>query len=208
MIWTQSWPQKIQEVIGCSRLGRVSVRGWRHSWAEVGASATTSEPHKSGPLPSWALQSLGSQYCFRAKELPGETDYRGMLDWKARSLCTVPAVLSIAFLHLLGACLGRAALRMLAHGWTAAQSLGGPPAHQPAQGCSPTGPLRFIRYLSKGLQNASGFPSGSAGRKSAYNAGNTEHVSWSPGPERCPGEGNGNPLQYSCLKNPMDREAW
>ena len=25
---------------------------------------------------------------------------------------------------------------------------------------------------------------------------------------RCPGEGNGNPLQYSCLKNPMDRGAW
>ena len=29
-----------------------------------------------------------------------------------------------------------------------------------------------------------------------------------PGLERSPGEGNGNPLQYSCLENPMDREAW
>ena len=29
-----------------------------------------------------------------------------------------------------------------------------------------------------------------------------------PGPERSPGEGNGNPLQCSCLRNPMDREAW
>ena len=29
-----------------------------------------------------------------------------------------------------------------------------------------------------------------------------------PGPGRSPGEGNGNPLQYSCLENPMDREAW
>ena len=29
-----------------------------------------------------------------------------------------------------------------------------------------------------------------------------------PGSERSPGEGNGNPLQYSCLKNSMDREAW
>ena len=29
-----------------------------------------------------------------------------------------------------------------------------------------------------------------------------------PGPERSPGEGNGNPLQYSCLGNPMDRGAW
>ena len=29
-----------------------------------------------------------------------------------------------------------------------------------------------------------------------------------PGSRRCPGEGNGNPLQYSCLENPMDKEAW
>ena len=29
-----------------------------------------------------------------------------------------------------------------------------------------------------------------------------------PGSGRSPGEGNGNPLQYSCLENPMDREAW
>ena len=29
-----------------------------------------------------------------------------------------------------------------------------------------------------------------------------------PGPERSPGEGNGNPLQHSCLENPMDRVAW
>ena len=29
-----------------------------------------------------------------------------------------------------------------------------------------------------------------------------------PGSERSPGERNGNPLQYSCLKNPMDKEAW
>ena len=29
-----------------------------------------------------------------------------------------------------------------------------------------------------------------------------------PGSERLPGEGNGNPLQYSCLENPMDRGAW
>ena len=29
-----------------------------------------------------------------------------------------------------------------------------------------------------------------------------------PGWERSPGEGNGNPLKYSCLKNPMDRGAW
>ena len=37
------------------------------------------------------------------------------------------------------------------------------------------------------------------------NAGDTGLI---PGSERSPGEGNGNPLQYSCLKNPMDREVW
>ena len=31
---------------------------------------------------------------------------------------------------------------------------------------------------------------------------------WIPGLGRCSGEGNGNPLQYSCLENPMDRGAW
>ena len=37
------------------------------------------------------------------------------------------------------------------------------------------------------------------------NAGDTDSI---PGPGRSPGEGNGNPLQYSCLGNPMDRGAW
>ena len=37
------------------------------------------------------------------------------------------------------------------------------------------------------------------------NAGDT---GWIPGSERTPGEGNGNPLQYFCLGNPMDRGAW
>ena len=37
------------------------------------------------------------------------------------------------------------------------------------------------------------------------NAGDVGSV---PGSERSPGEGNGNPLQYACLENPMDREAW
>ena len=53
-----------------------------------------------------------------------------------------------------------------------------------------------------------GFPSDSAGREPAYNAGDTEDVGSIPGSARSPGGGNGNPLQYSCLKNPMDRGAW
>ena len=40
------------------------------------------------------------------------------------------------------------------------------------------------------------------------NAGDTEDVGSVPGSRRFPGVGNGNPLQYSCLENCMDREAW
>ena len=40
------------------------------------------------------------------------------------------------------------------------------------------------------------------------NAGDIKDVGSIPGSGRSPGEGNGNPLQYSCLENPMDREAW
>jgi len=50
-----------------------------------------------------------------------------------------------------------------------------------------------------------GFPGGSDGEESACNAGDVGSV---PGSGRSPGEGNGNPLQYSCLEHPMDRGAW
>ena len=46
---------------------------------------------------------------------------------------------------------------------------------------------------------------GSGGKVSAYNAGTLGLI---PGSGRTTGEGNGNPLQYSCLGNPMDKEAW
>ena len=49
------------------------------------------------------------------------------------------------------------------------------------------------------------FPSGSNGKASACNAGDPGLI---PGLGRSPGEGNGNPLQYSYLENPMDRGAW
>ena len=45
------------------------------------------------------------------------------------------------------------------------------------------------------------FPGGSDGKASAYNAGDPGSI---PGSGRSPGEGNGNPLQYSCLENPLD----
>ena len=48
-----------------------------------------------------------------------------------------------------------------------------------------------------------GTPGGSDGKESACNAGNTGDVGSIPGFGRSPGEGNGNPLQYSCLENFM-----
>ena len=49
------------------------------------------------------------------------------------------------------------------------------------------------------------FPGSSDSKASAYNAGDLGSI---PGLGRSPGEGNGNPLQYSCLENPMDGGAW
>ena len=63
----------------------------------------------------------------------------------------------------------------------------------------PTGPgWKHVNWLD-------GFPGGSEGRESAYNAGDLGSI---PGSGRSPGGGNGNPLQYFCLENPMDRGAW
>ena len=55
------------------------------------------------------------------------------------------------------------------------------------------------------LNLVEGLPAGSDGKESACNAGNLGSI---PGLGRCPGEGKGNPLQYSCLENPMDGGAW
>ena len=61
-------------------------------------------------------------------------------------------------------------------------------------------PVTFDRY-----QKSYDFPGGSDGKVSAYNAGDLGSI---PGSGRSPGEGNGNPLLYSCLENPMDGGAW
>ena len=58
-----------------------------------------------------------------------------------------------------------------------------------------------------------GFPGGASGKEpnvSLANARDTRDTSSIPGSERgrSPGEGHGNPLQYSCLENPIDRGAW
>ena len=57
------------------------------------------------------------------------------------------------------------------------------------------------------LYNGIYFPGGSDGKVSAYNVGDPCSQPEIPGLGRS-GEGNGNPLQYSCLENPMDGGAW
>ena len=62
-------------------------------------------------------------------------------------------------------------------------------------------PKGVLNFTTKSL----GFPHSSVGKESVCNAGDLSLI---PGLGRFPGEGNGNPLQYSCLENPMARGAW
>ena len=65
---------------------------------------------------------------------------------------------------------------------------------------------RYARLSLKSLLNKwVKVPSGSEGKASACSAGDSGSI---PGLGRSPGEGNGNPFQYSCLENSMDRGAW
>ena len=70
-------------------------------------------------------------------------------------------------------------------------------------------PLEFLLHLPSFsfpvFKHLVGFPYGSVCKESACNAGQPGLI---PGLGRSPGEGNGNPLQYSCLENPMDRGDW
>ena len=53
-----------------------------------------------------------------------------------------------------------------------------------------------------------GFSGGAVVKNPPANAGDARDVGFIPGSERLPGVGNGNPVQHSCLENPMDRGAW
>ena len=53
-----------------------------------------------------------------------------------------------------------------------------------------------------------GFLGGSSGKEPSVSAGDIKDEGLIPGSGRSPGEGHGNPLQHSCLENPMDRGAW
>ena len=59
--------------------------------------------------------------------------------------------------------------------------------------------------IREGVVKTMGFPDGSEVKASTSNAGDPGSI---PGLGRSPGEGNGNPLQYSCLENSMNGEAW
>ena len=59
-----------------------------------------------------------------------------------------------------------------------------------------------------GAIKSGGFPGSSAVKNSPANAGDLRDAGLIPGSGRSPGEGHGNPLQYSCLENPTDRGAW
>ena len=60
----------------------------------------------------------------------------------------------------------------------------------------------YSNYCTIALLSHINFPGGSVSIVSAFNAG------FNPWVERSPGEGNGNPFQYSCLENPTDRGTW
>ena len=71
---------------------------------------------------------------------------------------------------------------------------------------NPLSSTLLLGIFSLGISSVSGSsPGGSEGKESACNAGDLGSI---PGSGRFPGEGNGYPLQYSCLENSMDRGAW
>ena len=65
--------------------------------------------------------------------------------------------------------------------------------------------IPFKSFVLAGIYPVWGFPQSSVGKESASKAGDPGSIR---GLGRTPGEGNGNPIQYSCLENPMDRGAW
>jgi len=58
------------------------------------------------------------------------------------------------------------------------------------------------------LNTIRGFPGGTNDKDLPANAGDIRDTGLIPGSGRSPAGGNGNPLRYSCLENPMDRGAW
>ena len=78
------------------------------------------------------------------------------------------------------------------------QCAGGGRAHKGTEKCICKDPEHLRSYIQ-------GFSGDSDSKQSSRNAGDLGLI---PGSGRSPGEGHGNPLQYSCLENPRDRGAW
>ena len=75
-----------------------------------------------------------------------------------------------------------------------------------SKGSSPTRDrtrITHVSYIGREVLSHLDFPGDSDGKASAYNAGDPSST---PGSGRSPGEGSGNPLQYSCLENPMEED--
>ena len=70
--------------------------------------------------------------------------------------------------------------------------------------------LSFCCHCENAAHQAAtvGFPGGSVDKNPPANARDTRDLGSIPGPRRSPAGGNGNPLHYFCLENPMDRRAW
>ena len=67
-------------------------------------------------------------------------------------------------------------------------------------------PLTTLRIWI--IHTLRGFPGGTSGKEPTFKAGDTRDAGSNPGSGRSPGGGHGNPVQYSCLENSMDRGAW
>ena len=87
-------------------------------------------------------------------------------------------------------------------------------AHTPPS--CPSVPLELLFLITATCQVAqicftawtAPLPGGASGKEPTYNAGDIKDAGSIPGSGRSPGGGNGNPLQYSYLENPMDRGTW
>ena len=71
-----------------------------------------------------------------------------------------------------------------------------------------TAPRYFPAFMMAPIYLRVGFPGGAVVQNLPANAGDARNVGTIPGSGRYPGEGNGNPLQDSCLEKSMDRGAW
>ena len=67
--------------------------------------------------------------------------------------------------------------------------------------------LNMNAYIKPQYTSSQGFPGGTVVKNPPANAGDAQNAGLIPGSGRSPAEGYGNPLQYSCLENPMDRGA-